>query len=37
MGSISVNDNNTYIREGNIRIRLFNPSNDAKLDTFTGK
>ncbi len=27
----------TYISRDNIRIRLFNPVNDAKLDTFTGK
>ena len=35
--TITTNDNQTHLREDNIRIRLFNPSNDAKLDTFTGK
>lgn len=30
-------DQSTYIREDNIRIRLFNPVNDTKLDTYRGK
>ena len=30
-------DKVTYIREGNLRIRLFNPVNDTKLDTYRGK
>lgn len=32
-----ITDNSTYIREDNIRIRLFNPVNDTKLDTYRGK
>ena len=31
------NDKNTYVREDNIRLRLFNPVNDIKLDTYRGK
>ena len=32
-----ITDKCTYIREDNIRIRLFNPVNDTKLDTYRGK
>ena len=28
---------NSYIMDGNLRIRLFNPVNDTKLDTYRGK
>lgn len=31
------NENSTYVKEDNIRIRLFNPVNDNKLDTYRGK
>lgn len=32
-----ITDQSTYIRDDNIRIRLFNPVNDMKLDTYRGK
>jgi hypothetical protein len=32
-----VNDKCTYVREDNIRLRLFNPVNDTKLDTYRGR
>ena len=32
-----ITDKCTYVREDNIRIRLFNPVNDTKLDTYRGK
>lgn len=32
-----ITDQSTYVREDNIRIRLFNPVNDTKLDTYRGK
>ena len=34
---ITMNDKVTYVKEGNLRIRLFNPANDTKLDTYTTK
>ena len=27
----------SYILQGNLRIRLFNPVNDIKLDTYSGR
>ena len=32
-----INEKFSYVKEGNLRIRLFNPVNDTKLDTYTGK